>query len=518
MALICGLLGSLSLSGGPPSFVLSRSARYRGGTPTTTRAAAAADGGSEEKWFANQTLDHSTNNQRRAASVWRQRYFEDLSLWRGPGSPVFLEMGGEGPAGGAPGGLQRQLAKQHGAALLTLEHRFYGASWPHPDMSAAHLRDLSSEQALGDAAQFIQWWEEQHEGALGRTAWLAWGGSYSGQLAAWLRLRYPSSVLGAVAFSAPVHAQLDFYQYNQVATAAVAALGGQACTSLLEAAFAAAVAQLGEGGAARRRAAATLQACDPVLGDDDASTLQGSVQGAIQSLVQYNQAGGKRGIGAFCGIGANASAAGAAPLEALGKMLDFAEGGRCLVSNFTALMAPLRDTNFTTGTPTSRQWYYQLCNEFGQQTCEPGATDCAAGVAPLPKPSMFAPFALPGDLAGGLALCADLYNITATPPAHWSGHQRGWVNVAHGGTHLSVPNVVFVNGRKDPYSSVSLLPEQLSAAQAHIGMQSVAVVNGSHCVGMDAAGPSDSPELAVAKATVAKAVAAWLDARNGAAV
>ena len=82
MALICGLLGSLSLSGGPPSFVLSRSARYRGGTPTTTRAAAAADGGSEEKWFANQTLDHSTNNQRRAASVWRQRYFEDLSLWR----------------------------------------------------------------------------------------------------------------------------------------------------------------------------------------------------------------------------------------------------------------------------------------------------------------------------------------------------------------------------------------------------------------------------------------------------
>ena len=36
----------------------------------------------------------------RVASLWSQRYFEDTSLWGGPGFPVFLSLGGEGPVGG----------------------------------------------------------------------------------------------------------------------------------------------------------------------------------------------------------------------------------------------------------------------------------------------------------------------------------------------------------------------------------------------------------------------------------
>ena len=107
-------------------------------------------------------------------------------------------------------------------------------------------------------------------------------------------------------------------------------------------------------------------------------------------------------------------------------------------------------------------------------------------------------------------MCTELFDVNATPPAHWSGHQRGWTNVAHGGRSIAIPNVVFVNGRKDPYSSVSLLPEQLSAAQARLGMQSVAVMNGSHCIGMDDADPQDPLEVAAVKVAVAKAVAAWL--------
>ena len=206
------LLAPLMVLAEPPWFMLSRSMGYRGGQPAQYRGG--GDGGSDT-FYGNQTLDHFACNERRTASVWRQRYFEDLSMWGGAGSPVFLLMGGEGPVYSSPGGLQRQLAAKHGAALITLEHRFYGASRPHPNMNATNLRMLSSEQALADAAQFINWWEEQHAGAAnGATTWIVWGGSYSGQLAAWLRLRYPSSVAGAVAFSAPIYAQLDFYQYE----------------------------------------------------------------------------------------------------------------------------------------------------------------------------------------------------------------------------------------------------------------------------------------------------------------
>ena len=169
-----------------------------------------------EAYFDSQLLDHMAPNDIRLLHTWSQRYFEDLSLWRGPGYPVFLALGGEGPEYGAPDGLQRELAEQHGAALITLEHRFYGKSRPTANMSATNLRYLSSELALADATTFIQWWGEQH--ASTTSSWIAWGGSYSGQLAAWLRLRYPTSVIGSVAYSAPVLSKFDFWEYDAVCT------------------------------------------------------------------------------------------------------------------------------------------------------------------------------------------------------------------------------------------------------------------------------------------------------------
>ena len=513
------MLSTLFIIPAAPPWHLLLGHDYTGAPRDAANAAAA-------KRYDEQVLDHFASNRDRLDRRWSQRFFEDVSLWGGAGFPVFIELGGEGPTNGPPGGLQRQLASVHKAALITLEHRFYGKSWPTTNMSSANLKHLSAEQALADAAQFIQWWSEAY-GALG-SSWIVWGGSYSGQLASWLRLRYPASVAGAVAYSAPILSQLDFYQYNQVVTSVVASFGGDDCVELLRAAFAQLNASLGEHGAppGRQGVARLLHACNVTTSDDDDAVLSGSVQGKVQSLVQYNQHGGSSSgwaptVESFCKVGLDMAANGSSALEALGAMLS-SLGEKCLDSNHTLYMEPLRDSNFTTGTPTNRQWYYQLCNEFGQQTCEPGlATDCATGVPGL-TPSLFSPLAQKGDLAQGLQLCESLYGIPAgsslaTPPALWSGRQRGWTNVAHGGRAISASSVIFVNGRRDPYSSVSLLPEQVLPEQSRMGVRSVAIENGSHCAGMGAASQSDSSDLAAAKQAVAMAVKEWLGSQPTAA-
>jgi pimeloyl-ACP methyl ester carboxylesterase len=68
---------------------------------------------------------------------------------------------------------------------------------------------LSSEQALADLAYFIEAMTVKYEVPEG-TKWIAFGGSYSGALAAWLRAKYPHLIHGAVSASAPLLAKADF--------------------------------------------------------------------------------------------------------------------------------------------------------------------------------------------------------------------------------------------------------------------------------------------------------------------
>lgn len=72
------------------------------------------------------------------------------------------------------------------------------------------MRFLSSEQALADLAYFIMQVNESYGFLDEDTKWVAFGGSYAGNLAAWLRYKYPHLVYAAVASSAPIKAQLDF--------------------------------------------------------------------------------------------------------------------------------------------------------------------------------------------------------------------------------------------------------------------------------------------------------------------
>ena len=182
-----------------------------------------------EKWFT-QRLDHfKITNQ----ATWRQRYWINWRHYR-PGGPTLLMVGGEGEANPQwlEAGSWLDYAQAEGAAMVLLEHRYYGKSHPTPDLTVKNLRWLSSRQALADLAAFAS----QMRGEAGLVGpWVALGGSYPGSLAAWFRLKYPHLVTGAVSTSGPLLAKADFFEYLEVVEASLDTVPG--CSAVIKGRF-----------------------------------------------------------------------------------------------------------------------------------------------------------------------------------------------------------------------------------------------------------------------------------------
>jgi pimeloyl-ACP methyl ester carboxylesterase len=167
----------------------------------------------QELYFKEQVLDHFFGDKQ----TWSQRYFTNWEHFKGAGSPVFLYIGGEGALGKSSVGdhlYMSYLAKKHGGVMVSVEHRFYGKSWPVERMDNANMRYLHAEQALADLTTFYEFFNTQHHyrlNGLGAPApWVSFGGSYPGTLAAWYRARFPHLTIGAVASSAPVDSHVHF--------------------------------------------------------------------------------------------------------------------------------------------------------------------------------------------------------------------------------------------------------------------------------------------------------------------
>ena len=114
--------------------------------------------------------------------------------------------------------------------MVDLEHRFYGESIPLNDSSVSNLVHLSSPQALADVAAFVPVINARYNLSASHP-WIVTGGSYSGSLAAWARLKYPHLFIGSLAISGPLQASVDFRQYLEVVQAVLPAN----CSSFLRA-------------------------------------------------------------------------------------------------------------------------------------------------------------------------------------------------------------------------------------------------------------------------------------------
>ena len=97
------------------------------------------------------------------------------------------------------------MAPQLKGYLLFAEHRYFGESLPFGNNSFTkeNLVYLTTDQALADYAVFIRYYKTQVLKCPDCPV-IAFGGSYGGMLAAWMRMKFPNVVDGALAASAPI--------------------------------------------------------------------------------------------------------------------------------------------------------------------------------------------------------------------------------------------------------------------------------------------------------------------------
>merc|ERR1712137_1398502 len=241
-----------------------------------------------EYYYKSQTLDHFNHQDQR---VWSQRYFRNDSFWAPEqNGPVFIQIGGEGAISSAYviDDFEMVVYAQHHAALVVaVEHRFYGKSQPFSNISTSNLQYLSSQQALADVAQFIQWMIETWDGVTEDTQFVTFGCSYPGNLAAWFQMKYPQHTSGSVAGSAPVHAVLDFFQYLDVVDESLTSFTGVQCDARIANATQQIQSML-QSSSGQDQLQKDFDTCSPLDNPMDISTFMSDLMGVWMSTVQYN--------------------------------------------------------------------------------------------------------------------------------------------------------------------------------------------------------------------------------------
>lgn len=375
--LVCIAIVTLSFSAADDSALRRKSIgfgvdRLKQNNQLKTRASNC--GNSKEYYFADAVIDNfaPVQSQQKWKGLGQRYWINDELFGKQPDSPIFVYIGGEAEEScraNQPGLYWYDLAKEHQALLITVEHRFYGESYPTEGMTTDELRFLSSDQALADLARLVSYLKESL--GLQKSPVISFGGSYPGNLAAWFRLKYPSVTHGSVASSAPLNAETNFVEYMEVVADAMKYFSGQACFNAFEEA-AQEVTRLGSfgvGSTEYAKLAKDFKTCGRITSDKDFTILLSNLMGNVQGTVQYNnEVSSYLNVTDICATMTSSDpTVGATAYDRFvtlnGQFMKM-YGQLCDDISWNATVAYLQAT-VKDPSNNGRPWTYQTCNEFG---------------------------------------------------------------------------------------------------------------------------------------------------------
>jgi pimeloyl-ACP methyl ester carboxylesterase len=447
-----------------------------------------------EKWFT-QNLDHFNPNDERD---WQQRYFVNDEYANDKHDVAFLMIGGEGTATDywMTNGSWIEYAEKYQPILFQLEHRYYGQSHPTEDLSTENLVYLTSQQALGDLAFFIEAMNHEYE-LSPDVKWIVFGGSYPGCLAAWLRQKYPHLVHGAMSASGPLLAQLDFLEYFKVVADSLRA-SNENCVSAVKQGTAQ-IELLLEHPLGQKNINTRFKLCDDIKNLDnslDITNLFQNLADNFAGVVQYNKDNREATkklnltVDRLCDIMVDESIGQEIlRLAAVNDLILESNNETCLDYKYDKMISELKSTSLESeASEGGRQWTYQTCSEFGYfQTSSY-------------KPQIFGNRF---DLSYSIQQCEDIFGPSYNKT--FLEHAIYRTNTLYGGLDIDVSNVVFVHGSLDPWHVLGITETISNQAPA------ILIKGAAHCANMYNPSEDDTPQLKAARVEIEELIGTWID-------
>ncbi|XP_065059079.1 lysosomal Pro-X carboxypeptidase-like [Rhopilema esculentum] len=439
-----------------------------------------------ETLYFEQTLDHF-NFLGGDKKFW-QRYLVNKQYWK-EGGPIFFYTGNEGAIDWFCNntGFMWDIAPEFGAMLVFAEHRYYGQSLPFGKDSykdATHLGYLTSEQALADFATLIDNMKATMPGAANSPV-VAFGGSYGGMLAAWFRMKYPSSVVGAISASAPILAFTGMNKcetFYDIVSQDFYKAGGTSCTSLIRKSWDI-IAQYGQSAGGRGWLNSIFKLCHPLEQASDTTRLSTWLSSVWSNLamVDYPYPAAfleplpAWPIKVVCSHLQNPEVAGVDLLKSISAAVN-------VYVNYTGEATCFNTERQAEKSLGDRGWDFQACTEQVMPLCTGG------------EHNIFPDWQWNFDAYA--KQCYSQWGVTT---------RAYWVESEYGGKNLkAASNIVFSNGNLDPWSGLGVLEKPSPS------VVTVMIDQGAHHLDLRRRNPND-PESVIKAREIEKAnIKLWI--------
>jgi len=207
--------------------------------------------------------------------------------------PILLYTGNEAPVEEYINntGLIWDLGKKMGALIVFAEHRYEGDSWPQMEGVPNCFSYCTTKEAIADYAHLVRMIKKEFKATSSPV--VAFGGSYGGMLAAWMRIRYPNVIDGAIAASAPIWGTPLTYPepdgYAVAITKGISESGGAApmCEQNMAAAIPL-IHVLGQTEVGRKIMSDAFDTCKPLETVGDVQRMLGYAQGPWFNMAEGN--------------------------------------------------------------------------------------------------------------------------------------------------------------------------------------------------------------------------------------